>query len=114
MTKTAKHLLAPAAVAVAIVVGGDAMASDDCEYSDIARNISLSEPSSLTQTTINGHFGYVVKFKSGPKVSVEYVDNSGPDHLWTINGKPGWGYEISRRRLHGATLDLNQSIDWTE
>jgi hypothetical protein len=85
-----------------------------CSYSDSARSVYFDGPCTLDSTEIQGHFAWIVTLKGGVKVTVEYVDQNGPDHIWKINGQPGWGFEITRRQLHGATLDLKQSISWEE
>jgi hypothetical protein len=85
-----------------------------CSYSDKARKIALvKKPCTLEQAEINNHFAWIIRFSNGPKVTVEYV-TGGPDHVWKINGKPGWGHEIDREDLHGATNDKTQTIAWFE
>jgi hypothetical protein len=83
-----------------------------CSYDDIAKRLFIDGPCVLTETTTNGNFAYVITLKGGVKVIVEYLDSQGPDHKWKINGESAMGFEINRDHLHGATLDLNQSIDW--
>jgi hypothetical protein len=85
-----------------------------CHYDNGTQKIVVDGPCTIDDTTINGHFAYIVTFKGGVKVTVEYLNSSGSDHLWKINGQSGWGFEINREHLHGATLDLNQSIDWED
>jgi hypothetical protein len=93
---------------------GQSFREKACSYSNLKTNVSVDGPCVLTQTKINGNFGYIVTFPQGVKVTVEYVDSSGPDHTWRINGQSGWGFEINREHLHGATLDLSQSIEWQD
>jgi hypothetical protein len=104
-----------------LVVSGAARAeqptryqSKECSYSNGAKNIFIDGSCVRESTEINGHFAWIITFKGGVKVTVEYVSHSGADHSWKINGQPAWGYEITRRQLHGATLDLKQSISWEE
>jgi hypothetical protein len=71
-----------------------------------------SGPCTLEGSKINGHFAYLVTFNRGTKVSIEYVDRDGPDHVWKINGREARGFELSREHLVGATADMEDFIEW--
>lgn len=84
-----------------------------CSYFDLSKDIAL-EGCVMKESTVNGNFAYILTFKSGFKVTVEYVKSQGPNHIWRINGEKGMGYEINREHLHGVTLDLNEEIEWQD
>ena len=68
----------------------------------------------MQDTTINGHFAYVMTFKNGVKVTIEYTGSQSGMHTWSINGRPGMGFEINREHLIGGSIDLKQSVQWQD
>jgi hypothetical protein len=84
-----------------------------CSCSDDKTDVSLDGRCTLTETTLHGNVAYIMKIKN-KTVSVEYVKSSGADHQWLINGNAGYGFEINREHLHGATYDLNEVIEWQD
>jgi hypothetical protein len=83
-----------------------------CEYIDLKRDITLAGRCHMEETEINGHFGYILTWPSGNKVSVEYVKSQSGHHLWRVNGQDAAAVEISREHVNGFTLDLNQLLEW--
>lgn len=83
-----------------------------CDYWDQTGK-SADGPCLLRTVTINGNFAYILTFGDGTRVTVEYVNRQGPYHIWKINGRPAFGYEVNREELHGATLDLKATIEWS-
>jgi hypothetical protein len=88
--------------------------TDFCEYFDIKRNIMLSGRCHKEFTKINGHFGYILTWPSGNKVSVESLKSQSGNHIWRLNGDAAVGIEITRDHLKGFTLDLNQLLEWED
>ena len=85
-----------------------------CEYQDLAKNIILSGRCHKQQTEISGNFGYILTWPSGGKISIEYVNSQGGNHIWKISGKNAVAIEINREHLRGFTTDLNQFIEWQD
>lgn len=75
---------------------------------------SADGPCRLREATVNGHFAYVLAFANGTRVTVEYLESQSGYHLWNINGQRGFGVELSRNSMRGATLDLKQTVEWEE
>ncbi len=75
---------------------------------------SAEGPCRLRETTVNGNFAYVLSFADGTRVTVEYLASQSGYHIWNINGQRGFGVEQSRISLRGATLDLQQIVEWDE
>jgi uncharacterized protein YecT (DUF1311 family) len=86
--------------------------ADPCTYFNAETTKIIEGPCTVRTTAINAHFGYILAFPDGTEVSIEYVQSSGPDHIWKINGQSAFGFEINRSHLHGATIDLTQSVEW--
>ncbi len=83
-----------------------------CEYFDLKRDITLTGRCHMEATEINGHFGYILTWPSGNKVSVEYVKSQSGNHLWRLNSQEAAAVEITREHVKGFTLDLNQLLEW--
>jgi len=100
-----------------IALGGSAQAqgatAQRCSYWNDGGK-SADGPCRMRETTINGHFGYVLTFGNGTRVTVEYLKSQSGYHIWNINGERGFGVELNRSSLRGATLDLKQTVEWEE
>jgi hypothetical protein len=73
---------------------------------------SADGPCFMRTTTINGNFGYILTFGDGTRVTIEYVKSQSGYHIWNINGQRGFGIEITRNSLRGASIDLQQIVEW--
>lgn len=102
------------ATAILLVATVRTASAEECSYFNSETDKLLDGVCTLQTTVLNGHFAYILLFQDGTTVNIEYVKSSGANHIWRINGQPAMGYEISRVQLHGATLDLKQTVDWSE
>jgi hypothetical protein len=88
--------------------------TSSCDYSDIAKEVSLSGHCHKQESTVHGNFAYVLTWPSGNKVVVEYIKSQSGNHLWLINGQRAVGTEVTREQVRGFTLDLNQLLEWQD
>jgi hypothetical protein len=86
----------------------------NCEYMDLATDISLTGRCHKEDIKINDNFGYQLIWPSGNTVTVEYVGAQSGHHVWKINGKSAAAIEITRENLRGFSLDLNQFLEWQD
>lgn len=83
-----------------------------CSYWSDAPSKVADGPCQVRTTQHNGNFAVVLTFRDGTRVMVEYVEGQSGYHKWKINGQPGFGVEVNREHLKGATLDLKQIVEW--
>lgn len=83
-----------------------------CSYMDIAANKFADGPCLMRTSEVNGKFAYALTFGDGTRVVVEYVASQSGYHIWKINGQSGFGVEVNRQHVRGATLDLKQTVEW--
>lgn len=87
----------------------------DCSYFDTKRNIAITDKvCSMDTGEKDGNYETTLHLSGGINVTVEYVKSDMNFHIWKINGEPGFGHEFDREDPAGATLDLNQIIEWHE
>ncbi len=88
--------------------------TSSCEYFDLKKDVMLNGRCHKEATKINDHFGYLMTWPSGNKITVEYVNSQSGNHIWRINDEAAAAIEITRYHLKGFTLDLNQLLEWEE
>jgi hypothetical protein len=85
---------------------------DSCSYMNDAANKFADGPCLMRTSEVNGKFAYTLTFGDGTRVVVEYVASQSGYHIWKINGQSGFGVEVNRQHVKGATLDLKQTVEW--
>lgn len=83
-----------------------------CSYMNDATNTVADGPCLMRTSQVNGKFAYTLTFGDGTRVVIEYVASQSGYHLWKINGQSGFGVEVNRQHVKGATLDLKQIVEW--
>lgn len=83
-----------------------------CSYMNDAANKFADGPCLMRTSEVNGKFAYTLTFGDGTRVVVEYVASQSGYHIWRINGQSGFGVEVNRQHVKGATLDLKQTVEW--
>lgn len=82
-----------------------------CYYHDDTAAVDITAPCILRTQEIDGHFTYLMKIESH-YVTIEYVDQNGPDLIWILNNKLAIGHEINREHVQGFTLDGSIRVEW--